>query len=139
MRAQHLEFEQEPFIELHPTLRICIDLHHPTLNAVRIELFIPWGVERICEIDALAVTTDFDHLRAAVERPLWFFRVRRTANDAAEVDRAGLPRSGRIGDVVLDELTCSPARYIEEAVVERQIDVGHQRRHGLEALKQRRQ
>ena len=37
------------------------------------------------------------------------------------------------------EIACAPARDIEEAVVHREIDVGDERRHGLEAFEHRRQ
>jgi hypothetical protein len=39
----------------------------------------------------------------------------------------------------LAHFTCAPAGHIEEAVVERKIDIRHQGRHGFEALQQRRQ
>ena len=47
-------------------------------------------------------------------------------------------RIERIGHVVLPQFPAAPARDIEEAVIERQVDVRHQRRHSLEALEQRR-
>ena len=51
-----------------PALCRGIEFHHPASDARRIELFIPRGVERIGEVDALAVATDFNHLGAAAQR-----------------------------------------------------------------------
>src|SRR3954468_4387631 len=45
-----------------------------------------------------------------------------------------MPRLGRVGDVVLPQLTGAPARDVEEAVVDRQVYVGDQRRDGSERL-----
>jgi hypothetical protein len=42
-------------IECDPALWRDIEFHHPASDARRIELFIPRGVERIGEVDALAV------------------------------------------------------------------------------------
>ena len=55
-------------------------------------------------------------------------------DDPAQVHRADFARLGRIGDVVLLELTGAPAGDVEEAVVDRQVDVGDQRRDGSERL-----
>ena len=48
-------------------------------------------------------------------------------------------RVERIGDVVLDELAQAPARDVQVAIVHREIDVGDERRDGLESLEERRQ
>ena len=45
----------------------------------------------------------------------------------------------RIADIVLPQLTRAPAGHIEKTVVQRQVDVADQRRHGAEALEQSRQ
>src|SRR5207245_11415274 len=113
--AQPVKLEKEVLIELDPALSVCIDLHHPTLYTIRIELLIPRRVERVRKVDALAIAADLDHLRTTVERLLGLLRVSRSAHDATEVDRAGLLRACGIGDVVLDELTCPPARNVEKA------------------------
>src|SRR6266567_3097304 len=137
MGAQTVKLDQEFFIEFDPAIRVCIDLHHPALYTVGVELLVPRGVERVREVDALAVAADFDHLRTAVQSLPGLLRVSRSAYDATEVERAGLLRAYRIGDVILDELTGPPARNIEEAVVEGEVDVGDQGRYCLEALEQR--
>ena len=45
-----------------------VDLGHPAADAVRVELVVPRRVERVGEVDALAVAADLDHLRTAVQR-----------------------------------------------------------------------
>src|SRR6059058_5057504 len=122
MCAQPVELDKELFIELHPALWIQIDFRHPALNAIGIKLLVPWRVERIGKVAALAVAADLDHLRAAVESHAKLLRVGGAANDPTEVDRTGFLRVGGIGDIVLDELACPPAGNIEEAVVEGEID-----------------
>src|ERR1700728_2725889 len=67
-------------------------------DAVGIELIVPSGIERVRPIDALAVTADLDHLRAAGKGVA--IRMRRAPSDAADPNGArelGLPR---FGDVV---------------------------------------
>src|SRR5207245_7976997 len=53
--AQPVKLEKEVLIELDPALSVCIDLHHPTLYTIRIELLIPRRVERVRKVDALAI------------------------------------------------------------------------------------
>jgi hypothetical protein len=60
-------------------------------------------------------------------------------HDTAEAHLADEPRVVRIADVVLLEVARAPARDVEEAIVEREVDVGDERRDGLEALEERRQ
>jgi hypothetical protein len=45
----------------------------------------------------------------------------------------------RIGDVVLPQLPRAPARHIQEAIVQGEVDVGHQGRDGAEVLQDRRE
>ena len=134
--AQAVELDEKLFIELHPALWVRVNLYHPTLHTIGKELFIPRGIERVGEIDAFAVAADLDHLRTAVERLPGFARVGGAAHDAAEMERAGFFRVGGIRDVVLDKFAGSPARNVEEAVVERKVDIGDQGRHRLEAFEQ---
>ncbi len=60
-------------------------------------------------------------------------------DDAADPHLAGELRIERVADVILAEIARTPASDIEEAVVHREIDIGHQRRHRLEAFQHRRQ
>lgn len=106
-------------------------------HAVRIELVVPGRVQRVGPVHAPAVAADFDHLRAARERAA--VRMRRAPHDAADAHRAREHRPMRIGHVVLAHLAGAPARHVQEAIVERQVDVGHERRHRAEAFQQRRQ
>src|ERR1700733_5136348 len=106
-------------------------------DAIGIELIVPGGIERVGPIDALAVAADLDHLRAA--RVSAAVRVGRASGDAADTDGAGELGLSRLGDVVLTHLACSPARDVEELVVQREVDVADQRRRRAKALQQRRQ
>src|SRR5437868_8569542 len=103
MRAQPVELDKELFIEFHSALPICIKLHHPTLQPVGIDLLVPRCVERIGEMDALAITADLNHLRTAVERLRGLTGMSRTAHDAAEMDRARLLRVNRVRNIVLED------------------------------------
>jgi hypothetical protein len=68
-----------------------------------------------------------DHLRTACTRLA--ARVGRPTSDAADVDRPRKLRLPWVGNVVLTHLTSSPAGDVEEPVIHREVDVGHQRRH----------
>src|SRR5215471_10268675 len=70
MRAMRRRpFHEEPRIERDAAAGLRIELHHPAVDAVGIELRIDRAVERVGEIDAPAVAADLDHLRPAAERP----------------------------------------------------------------------
>src|SRR3954449_6034658 len=131
--AQPVELDEEPLIKFHSALRVHIELHHPTLQSIRVELLVPRGVERIGEIDALAVAADLDHLWATVKRLVRFARVSRPAHEAAKMDRASLLRMERVGHIVLNELPCPPARNIEKTIIERQVDISYEGWCRLEA------
>jgi hypothetical protein len=64
--------------------------------------------------------------------------MRRPADDAADVQRAGQLRLEGIRHIVLPELARAPTGDIKIPVVEREIDVGDERRNRLEAFEQRR-
>jgi hypothetical protein len=65
--------------------------------------------------------------------------MRRAADDAAQAYRAGLAGVVRVADVVLLELPGPPAGHVQPAVVDRQIDVAREWRHGAQGLERRRQ
>src|SRR4051812_16144721 len=67
---------------------VAVELDHPAVDALGVELLVPARVERVRQVDALAVAAHLDHLRAAVE--LVRGRVSGAPDDPAEVDRAGL-------------------------------------------------
>lgn len=131
--------ELDPVIvgERHPAFRPHVREHLCARHAVRIELVVPRRIERVGPVHALPVAADLDHLRAARERAA--VRMRRAARDAADADRPREHRVVRVRHVVLAHLAGAPAGHIEEAIVERQVDVGHERRYRAESLEQRRQ
>src|SRR5207245_8021859 len=87
--------DEEFPVQLHAPGRLRIDLDHPALDPVRIELVVDRAVERVREVDPLAITADLDHLRPAVERPLACW-VRGARYDAADPQPTGEPRLERI-------------------------------------------
>src|SRR5215218_9680119 len=68
MRPLVAEIEEEVRVEGHPTFGIGIELDHPALDAVGIELADPGDVHEDGEVDAAAIPADLHHLRSAVER-----------------------------------------------------------------------
>ncbi|GBD18863.1 hypothetical protein HRbin27_01363 [bacterium HR27] len=56
-------------------------------------------------------------------------------DDAADLEYTGELRFERVGHVVLAQFASAPARHVEEAIVDTEIDVCHERGHGLERLK----
>ena len=96
------------------------------------------AVKRIGEIDPPAVAADLDHLRTAVQGAVSGAGMGGARNDAADAHPAGLLRLERIRYVILDHVAGPPAGDVKKPVVHRQVDIGDQRRHGLEALQQRR-
>ena len=128
------EVHEEVGIYLDAAVGRCVYLHRPAAYAFRVELLVPSDVQRVGHVDAPSVAADFDHLGAAVQRRA--ARMRRLAGDAAEMHGAGELRVERVRYVVLPELAGSPARYVQELIVERQVDVGDDRRNRAEALQQ---
>ena len=72
---------------------VVVELDHPAVDALGVELRVPGGVQRVGQVDALAVAADLDHLRAAVDGARG--RVRRVADDPADAHAAGLLRVAR--------------------------------------------
>jgi hypothetical protein len=79
----------------------------------------------------------FDHLRAVAE--ILAIGVLGLARDPADMHRTRQLGVHRVGDVILAHLAGAPAGDIQEPVIETEVDVGDQRRHGPKALQQRRQ
>src|SRR5579883_2134565 len=130
--------DEEVAIQFDAAFRLGLYLRHPTLEAVRIELRIDRAVERVGEIYPPAVAADLDHLRSPVERSARF-GVRGPRHDAAETQGAGEPRLVWVGNVVLLEIARAPTGDVKKLVVDREVDVGDQRRAGLEVFERRRQ
>ena len=65
--------------------------------------------------------------------------MRRPSHDPAQMHAARLLRLEWIRNIVLPNLACAPAGSVQIAIINREIDVGQQRRNRLEALQKRRQ
>src|SRR5687767_5468995 len=63
--------EEEPRVQIHAAFGSQIHLGHPTADTLRVELVIPGRIEPVGDVDALAVSADLDHLRAAVQHLPW--------------------------------------------------------------------
>src|SRR5690606_6511986 len=83
------ELHEEVLVDAEVAIRLGIDLHHPTLDAVGIELRIPGRIQGVGDVHAAAVAAHLDHLRRAVERRLWRRRMRGSPYDAPNLDLAG--------------------------------------------------
>src|SRR5262249_40100971 len=81
--AEHVAFEEEPLVEADAAALADVELGHPGADAVWEELLVPSPVQRVGEVDALAVPTDLNHLRAASQRLVRPGRVWLAAHDAA--------------------------------------------------------
>src|SRR5271166_424228 len=96
----HRPFDEEFGIEGDPAIGPGIELDHPALDAVRVELRVHRAVKRVGEIDAAAVAADLNHLRPAVEPTFGLavgltvglsvlgLRMRGPGNNAADADLA---------------------------------------------------
>src|SRR5260370_19825430 len=126
--AECVALEEEPLVERDPAALAHVELGHPGAHAVRVELVVPRTVQRVGEVDALAVAANLDHLRPAAQRLARPGRVRRAPDDAAGAHRPGLPRGERGGGVVVLHLAGAPARDGERLVVDREGAGGEPRR-----------
>src|SRR5947209_12665161 len=97
-----VELNEERGIERELAPRLGVELDHPAVDALRIELRVPGGVERVGQVHAPPVAAHLDHLRAAIDDARG--RMRGAPDDAADVHGTGLPWKGRIRDVVALEL-----------------------------------
>src|SRR5215470_14242259 len=126
-------------IEGDATIGAGVELHHPALDAIRIELGIDGPIEGIGEVDPLTVTADLDHLWAAAERPVLGTGVRSLADDPTDPHLARELRVEGIGNVVLLQIAGAPAGDVEVAIIHGQIDIGDEGRDRLETFEQWRQ
>jgi hypothetical protein len=86
------EVHEEIRVEREAAVDVRVGLGDPALNGVGSELLVPARVQRVAdEVHPPPVAADLDHLRRAVEG-LPGLGVRRLANYAAEVERAGVLR-----------------------------------------------
>src|SRR5581483_4266221 len=101
MRSMALRpVDEEIRVEGDAAAWIHVELHHPAVDAFGVELRIDRAVERVGEIDALAVAADLDHLRAAVERSLGL-GMAGPRHDPADADLAGELGGKGIAHVIL--------------------------------------
>src|SRR3954454_435111 len=105
---------KEPLVHTHSATGVDVELGHPGADAVGMELVVPRTVERVGEVDPAAVAAHLDHLRTAGKGQVRSRGVRGTTNDAAESHGGDLPRPSGIGNVVLLQLTGTPAGDVEE-------------------------
>src|SRR5436309_3399200 len=83
VRQPSLGPRQKKFrIEGDAAVRIGIELYHPAVEAVLIELRIDRAIERVAEIDAASVAANLDHLRAASQSPVFRTGVTGARDDA---------------------------------------------------------
>src|SRR3954467_15346788 len=104
VRALAVELDEE--VGVAREVAFAVELDHPAVDALGIELLVPARVERVRQVDALAVAAHLDHLGAAVD-----LAARRGAgapDDPAKVHRAGLLGVARVADVVALELARAP-------------------------------
>src|SRR5262249_47611440 len=109
--------DEEFRVEANAAFGLGIELDHPAVNAVGIELRIDRPIEGVGEIDPPPVAADLDHLRAAVELAVLGAGMDGARNDAADAHFPGQLGIERIGDVILLEVAGAPARHVKEAVV----------------------
>src|SRR5208282_384439 len=121
MAAEIPEFQKEFRVDLHAALGLGIELYHPALNSVRIELRVPRCVQRVREIGSASVAAHLHHLRAAIQGCAGILRMSSAAHDAAQMHGTSLFGMKRVGHVILQKFAGSPAGNVKEAVVERQI------------------
>src|SRR5436190_14001873 len=111
--------DKEIAVELDAAIGLGVDLDHPAVEPLGVELRVDRAVERIGEVNAAAVAAHLDHLRSAIERPS-ALGVFGTRYDAADPHLASQLRVERIADVILLEVPGAPARDIKISVVHRQ-------------------
>src|SRR5690348_4731034 len=126
--------DEELWIERDPAGGVGIELDHPAVDALRVELRIDGAVKRVGEINATAIAADLDHLRSASELAVLRRRVARARDDSADAYFAGQLWIERVRYVVLLQIAGAPASHVEQAIVHRQIDIRDERRNSFEAL-----
>src|SRR5215813_1876226 len=68
--------DEELLVKHEATVGLGVELHHPALDAIGIELRIDGAIKRIGEVDGLAVPADLHHLRSAAQIPVPGTRMR---------------------------------------------------------------
>src|SRR5918992_564864 len=133
-----IELDEKVGVCGETTFRVYVHLSDPAVDALRVELRIPSGIERVAEVEAAPVAAQLHHLRSTGQGHSGL-RMRRPADDATQMYGSRMPRAERVGDVVLAQLPGAPAGDVEELVVEGEVDVAGQGRHRTEGLQGGRQ
>src|ERR1700687_5816017 len=85
--------DKELRIEGDAAVGLSIELHHPAVDSLGIELRIDGAIKRVCEVDPPPVAAHFHHLRAAIElailRAVLGARMARARYDAAGAHLTG--------------------------------------------------
>src|SRR3954462_429223 len=76
VRPLAVELEEE--VRVDREVAVAVELDHPAVDALGVELLVPAGVRRVRQVDALAVAAHLDHLRAAGQLPRRRWPARRT-------------------------------------------------------------
>src|SRR3974377_1613285 len=105
MRPKVSELHKELGVKLNATVRCNLQLHHPSANPIGIELSVPGRVKGVGEEAGAAIAAEFDHLRTTIQCLIGAGRVRSTAHDSANVNRADWLGMERIRNVILAHLT----------------------------------
>src|SRR5580704_4037639 len=108
MTTELAEIDQQFGIELHATVLSNVQLDHPAINAFRIKLLVPGGVQGIGEIHAASVAADLYHLGSSVQWLSRFSGMGSTTHNSADVHRADQLGIEGIRDIVLAHLSRSP-------------------------------
>src|SRR5208282_1163493 len=83
--AQIAEFKKEFRVDLHTAIGLGIELYHPALNSVRIELHVPRCIKRVREINSTPIAAHLHHLRAAVQGCAGILRMSSAAHDTTQM------------------------------------------------------
>src|SRR5262245_25914165 len=108
--------DEEFWIEGDAAVRVGVELHHPAVKTVLVELAVDGAVKRVGEIDPAAIAADLDHLRPAPDLAVLGAGMPGAGDDAADAHLPGEFWVKRVGDVILLEVAGSPARHVEKAV-----------------------
>src|SRR5271166_6738036 len=128
MRALSLRPVDKEFqIESDAAARLGVELDHPAVDPVGIELRVDGAVKRIGKIDSPPIAAYFDHLRTAAEFAVVRARMARARDNAADPHLVGELGIERIGYIVLLQIAGAPAGDVKEAVIHRKVDVGDKR------------
>src|SRR5918997_3622880 len=110
-----IELDEEVGVHGETALRVHVHLGDPAVDAIRVELRVPGGIQRVAEVKAAPVAAQFHHLRSAGQG-LSGLRMRRPADYATQMHGSRVSGGEWVGDVVLAHLSGAPAGYVEELI-----------------------